>query len=233
MSIRILFLCCLWLNQIAAQTNALPRLEFKALYDNHNLQLDTFYKFHEYDSLKIETLRFYISGITLKQNNETVWSESNQAHLIDLSNPPSMQFGLPAANKKSNTTKAFNQLEFHLGIDSLTNVSGALEGDLDPTKGMYWTWQSGYINLKLEGVSNLCNTRQHEFQFHLGGYLAPYSALQRIVIDIPNNDTVEINLDIKACIEEINLVKENLVMTPGEAAVRIAAIIAKNFKCQP
>lgn len=233
MSIRILFLCCLWLNQIAAQTNTLPRLEFKTLYGYSNLQLDTFYKFHENDSIKFETLRFYISGITLKHNNETVWSDPNQAHLLDLSNPHSMQFAQPASIKNSNTPKAHNQLEFYLGIDSLTNVSGALEGDLDPTKGMYWTWQSGYINLKLEGVSNLCNTRQHEFQFHLGGYLAPYNALQCVIIEIPNNDTVEIDLDIKACIEEINLVKQNLVMTPGEAAVRIAAIIAKNFKCQP
>lgn len=233
MSNRILFLCCLWLNQIAAQTNTLPRLEFKTLYGSNNLQLDTFYKFHENDSIKFETLRFYISGITLKQTHETVWSDPNQVHLLDLSNPPSMQFALPASIKNSNTPKAYNQLEFFLGIDSITNVSGALEGDLDPTNGMYWTWQSGYINLKLEGVSNLCNTRQHEFQFHLGGYLAPYNALQRVIIEIPNNDTVEINLDIKACIEEINLVKENLVMTPSEAAVRIAAIIAKNFNCQP
>lgn len=231
MNIRILFICCLWLNQIAAQNNTLPRLEFKALYGYSNLQLDTFYKFHENDSIKFETLRFYITGITLKHNNETVWSDPNRAHLLDLSNPASLQLTLPASNNKSNTIQAFNQLVFYLGIDSNTNVSGALEGDLDPTKGMYWTWQSGYINLKLEGVSNLCNTRQHEFQFHLGGYLSPYNALQRVVIEIPNNDTVEINLDIKACIEEINLVKENLVMTPSEAAVRIAAIIAKNFKC--
>lgn len=232
MSTRILFLCCLWLNQIAAQTNTLPRLEFKALFGSNNLQLDTFYKFHENDSIKFETLRFYISGITIKQNSVTVGSDSNQAHLLDLSNPHSMQFALPASNKNAHTIKAYNQLELFLGIDSLTNVSGALEGDLDPTKGMYWTWQSGYINLKLEGVSNLCNTRQHEFQFHLGGYLAPFNALQHVVLEIPSNDTVEINLDIKACIEEINLVKQNLVMTPGEAAVRIAAIIAKNFKCQ-
>jgi hypothetical protein len=35
----------------------------------------------------------------------------------------------------------YDQIQFQLGIDSLTNVSGAMGGDLDPTKGMYWTWQ--------------------------------------------------------------------------------------------
>ena len=59
----------------------------------------------------------------------------------------------------------FSKLKFQLGIDSLTNVSGAMGGDLDPTKGMYWTWQSGYINMKIEGKSNSCKTRKNQFQF--------------------------------------------------------------------
>jgi hypothetical protein len=45
----------------------------------------------------------------------------------------------------------FDAIQFNLGLDSLTNVSGALGGDLDPTKGMYWTWQNGYVNFKLQG----------------------------------------------------------------------------------
>ena len=69
----------------------------------------------------------------------------------------------------------FDAIQFNLGIDSLTNVSGALGGDLDPTKGMYWTWQNGYVNFKLQGTSDLCNNPKNEFEFHLGGYLKPFN----------------------------------------------------------
>jgi len=48
-------------------------------------------------------------------------------------------------------------------VDSLANVSGAMSNDLDATKGMYWSWQSGFINLKIEGKSASCKTRKINF----------------------------------------------------------------------
>ena len=60
------------------------------------------------------------------------------------------------------------RIYFQIGIDSLTNVSGDLDGDLDPALGMYWAWNSGYINMKLEGKSSSCKSVKKEFQFHIG-----------------------------------------------------------------
>ena len=80
-----------------------------------------------------------------------------------------------------------DKIKFNLGIDSLTNVSGVMGGDLDPTKGMYWTWQSGYINFKMEGSSAVCPTRNHEFQFHIGGYQDPFYAMQTLELEVKNS----------------------------------------------
>ena len=40
---------------------------------------------------------------------------------------------------------------FSMGVDSLKQAKPLYSGDLNPLKNMYWTWQSGYIQLKAEG----------------------------------------------------------------------------------
>lgn len=52
------------------------------------------------------------------------------------------------------TTTRSAQAYFLLGVDSLTNVSGAF-GGASTIKGMYWAWNSGYINLKLKGAARI------------------------------------------------------------------------------
>jgi hypothetical protein len=124
----------------------------------------------------------------------------------------------------------FNTLKFNLGIDSITNNAGAMGGDLDPTNGMYWTWQSGYINFKLEGVSSKCPSRNHEFQFHLGGYAFPDNALRQIEINTNENDNVNIVLDIKKFIEEVNISEHEHVMSPGKKAMDYSSLASECFQ---
>lgn len=115
---------------------------------------------------------------------------------------------------------------FHIGIDSATNVSGAMGGDLDPTKGMYWAWQSGYINVKIEGTSSVCNTRNHEFQFHLGGYLPPHYALQTLHFPVKNPQQIQIDIDIQKFLKNIDLARQNHIMSPSKEAVVLSKIFA-------
>ena len=143
--------------------------------------------------------------------------EEQGFHLIDL-----FESGSRTINLMVPINIQFNHIKFQLGIDSVTNVSGALGGDLDPTKGMYWTWQNGYINFKLEGTSNLCPTRNHEFQFHLGGYQFPANALQTVLINAIPAEKINIQFDLKKFLEQVNLQVENQVMSPGINAVLLS-----------
>ena len=162
------------------------------------------------DSIEIAQLRFYISGIALLDAHRVVWEEPASYHLMDAEFDSSMQVSLdiPAA-------LPFSHILFHLGIDSTTNVAGALGGDLDPTRGMYWTWQSGYINLKLEGKSKLCKARNQAFQFHLGGYAAPYNTLQTFVFATSNAGKTEVEWDIQQLLLLAGLPAEDRIMSPG------------------
>jgi hypothetical protein len=73
----------------------------------------------------------------------------------------------------------FIGIEFLLGVDSLRNVSGSQTGDLDPSKNMFWDWNTGYIFYKLEGRFNtLTNTVKGDYAIHIGGYKGKDNCIQ-------------------------------------------------------
>jgi hypothetical protein len=198
-----------------AQTTSNRILNFQPKFGNADLQLiEAVYTTKNNDSIWIDVFKCYVSNIALLQNGKAVWEEKNSFHLINTANQQSLQLMLqtPAA-------LVFDAIQFNLGIDSVTNVSGAMGGDLDPTNGMYWTWQSGYINIKLEGRSNKCLTRNNAFTFHLGGYQFPYNALQKITIPIQQIKKINLVIDIQKFISSIDLTTQNQIMSPGKSAM--------------
>ena len=168
------------------------------------------------DTLEIEVFRFYISNIKFQYSDATAFSEENSYHLIDIENSNSLRIPI---TKKSD--KTISKLIFSVGIDSLASVSGAMSGDLDPTKGMYWAWQSGFINMKIEGKSSSCKTRKNAFQFHIGGYMKPNYALRTIELK-PINSNLEVNVDVSELFKFIKLSENNSIMIPGEKAMELA-----------
>ncbi len=230
-SILIIFASFLLQNIAFSQTlflsaQCIISLNFDFLFEKEKFTINetTYHHFKNGDSILIETLRFYISNIEFLQDKKVVWQEQNSVHLIDAALSQTLKI---ATKCPPNLT--FDQLQFNLGIDSTTNVSGALGGDLDPTKGMYWTWQSGYINFKIEGKNPRCNTRNHAFQFHLGGYNLLYNALQTIVLDIKKDKEVNIIFDISKFINDIDFVQKPNIMSPCKEAVLMSKKITKGF----
>jgi hypothetical protein len=199
-------------------------LSIRPLFSNSPLHLDSLYTSDKKDTVIIEALRFYISSIELMNNDRAVWKEMNSYHLIDASEASSLAITL-----SSPPNIAYNKIKFNLGIDSSTNVSGALGGALDPTRGMYWTWQSGYINLKLEGKSKLCKNRNNEFAFHLGGYNGTYNALQTVILNVAAKEKINISFDVATFFSTVDLASLNNIMSPGKEAVALANQISKLF----
>ena len=205
----------------------LPEIKFNLIpiYGNKIVSLkDQIFSVNSKDSLKIETVKFYLTSIQLLNEKKIIYSENNSFHLIDLSIPSSLSFSLPFE-----TSSTFDEINFNLGIDSLTNSGGAQGGDLDPTKGMYWTWQSGYINFKIEGTSLRCNTRNHEFNFHLGGFAFPFNAIQKINLSISTTKVINVEFDLKYFLDNVNLEKQNHIMSPSSDAIQLTKIVAQCF----
>ena len=197
-----------------AQVFAQPTmLHFQPVFMERPIALNTTIHNAQGDSLSITLLRFYVGHFRFFNKGSTVF-EDNTYHLLDLEeeNTLKIPFQLP-----QNTF--FDSLQFDLGVDSLTNVSGAIGGDLDPTKGMYWTWQSGYINFKIEGIYEKCPTRDRTYSFHLGGYLPPFQSVQTIKLATPKTKNLAINIALDTFFAQIDEQKKYNIMSPSKTAV--------------
>jgi hypothetical protein len=173
------------------------------------------------ETITFHTLKFYISQFSCKNDNELIL-RTEKVILVDLEDSMSQKIELaPAENKYYD--KRTKHITFLLGTDSLTNVSGILEGSLDPINGMYWAWNSGYINLKAEGTIQDSTGNTSLFEFHIGGYLPPYATVQALSFQLElekQHPIIAIQMD-----EWMEFAFEkgiHSLMIPGKAAVKLA-----------
>ncbi|MFK7785826.1 MAG: MbnP family protein [Crocinitomicaceae bacterium] len=178
------------------------------------------------ESYEISTLRFYLSTIEFHTSNGVWHTEENSVHLVDLEDADSWKIPLPKDLVKS----SIDSVSFLLGIDSVTNVSGILEGDLDPIKGMYWAWNSGYINFKVEGKAN--KTESH-FEYHLGGYLPPFATARKVILARnAKRKKIVLQLNLKQFLDTVNMKELNEVMIPGPEAVLLSDQLTNCFSLE-
>lgn len=175
----------------------------------------------------ITKLKYYITNVAL-QNGRNSIKEKNSYHLIDESEKGSqvINFSIPEGD--------YTSLQFLLGVDSLHNVSGAQTDDLDPAKGMFWTWNSGYAMAKLEGNSPNSHLVNNKFEFHIGGFSGPYNVLKQVQLNFPEKTIhfvagttyeIIINADINAWWQhpyDIRISEHASITSPGKFAKEIS-----------
>ena len=200
------------------------QLAFNVLFNGQQFNIgDTLHFKNEF--VIIEKLKFYISNIKVQNRGQT-WEQKDSYYLLNLEKESSLtiEMMLPADLKTG-------QMTIGIGIDSLTNDAGVGDKALDPLNGMYWTWNTGYINFKLEGKSSLCGNSNQTFTFHLGGFLNDNLAYQEIDFPISkNNRNYNVSLDLLEVLKSLDLEKNHTLMSEGTEAKRISKIIAQLFK---
>lgn len=171
------------------------------------------------DTVKIEQLKYYLSNIELWHKGKSVWKEQDSHHLIDheLKNKTILSLRIP-------DDLIFDEISYNIGIDSVTHMRGAMGGDLDPSQGMYWTWQSGYINFKLEGKTN-----DRDLTYHIGGFMHPNNSLRSVRLSIPKEDEINIVVDPQKLLQKLNINELDHVMSPGEKAMYLADLLVLIF----
>ena len=210
------------------------RIIIEPVFNGHPLILNSqTYRTPTGDSLSINLFRFYISRLSLRSST-SVFSDST-SHLIDAEDKSTCSLllsGIPAGT--------YTSLHFIVGVDSVANTNGANSGDLDPAKGMYWAWNSGYIMAKLEGHSPACKTIHSAFEFHIGGYAAPYNTARSVTLSLPHpvsvrddTTTITVRADVAAWfLSGPGLAMRNSVLIPGKEAAAMADNYAKMFSVE-
>lgn len=217
----VLMLISSWISPVIGQNNV-DSIIFDPQFQLKTLELGKEYYTYN-DTIVFKKVKFYISDIKFVRNDSVLFSLPKKHYLIDLENPASTNISYSRPIDIKNCLMHFN-----IGVDSLTNSAGALGGDLDPTNGMYWTWQSGYINIKLEGFSNRSQSRNHYFQFHVGGYRAPFSTIQPVELELNSSQHSQIIISLDNIINSIDWKTQSKIMQPNEKAVNFAQIFAQN-----
>ncbi len=224
---KFYFICILFLTSIClfgqSDKDSLI-VNINAKWNKNPFKLNTSYISKNTDTLKVTQFKFYVSDFQVIYEDKSTLTD-HKSHLIDFEKPNSTIFPIC-----KNYKKKIIGINFSIGVDSLASVSGALSGDLDPSNGMYWAWQSGYINMKIEGTSSSCQTRKNTFNFHIGGYLQPNYALRRIELPMNNlQNQINLTLDLEKFFSEIDLKEANSVMIPGTKAMELATLSTKMF----
>ena len=154
-------------------------LTFDNVVGDQDLQLGSgTYRNGSGESFTPKTFNYYISNLKLTRSDgsEYVVPPDSSYFLIRENVPASQRItlnGVPYG--------AYKAVSFVIGVDSsrstmdISRRTGVLDpgGDHASASGMYWSWNSGYIFMKLEGESPsapLNATGLRQFQYHIGLY---------------------------------------------------------------
>jgi hypothetical protein len=176
------------------------------------------------DSFQLEVFKCYLSNFRFySQSNELIFTDSN-AFLIELSD--SVLTHTITIDCPVNVTP--KTIVYSIGLDSVSNTSGALSGALDPLNGMFWTWQSGYIHLKLEGKFVKTSSPKTALEFHLGGYRWPNATLIDKQVDI-KYESIIVDIQLSNFLKHLNKGVSTKIMSPGPLAKQVFNTISNSF----
>lgn len=160
-------------------------IEFDNVAGNQDLVLNSvYYTTANGDSIKPTLLKYFVSNFVFTDANNNVYTVPQDSCYKLLSEKDSItdvDFNIPEGEYK--------KVEFIIGVDSLRNTLDVSKrtGDLDPAgaaSGMYWTWNSGYIFFKLEGVTPSNKTCMYHIGLFGGKTTPTLNNIKKISIDL-------------------------------------------------
>ncbi len=187
------------------------------------------------DSFTVSKFNYYISNVELTATDNSVVSESESYHLLQASDVSSLKFTLSDLPEKM-----YKSITFTIGVDSTRNVSGAQTGALDPIKGMFWSWNNGYIMAKMEGMSPQSADVSDMLMFHVGGFSGANKVLKTLTLNFPSNidanhhskPQVKIKSDLSTWFkgtQTIDFANTYMIHMPGASAKTMADNYADMF----
>lgn len=144
-----------------------------AFVGNQDLVLGRNYTNAAGEQFSVDMFKYFISNIQLVRADGTVWTvpQDSSYFLVDEENAASQRIAISAVPEGDYTA-----VRWVIGVDSMRNTKDVQfrTGALDvggAAQGMYWSWNSGYIFVKLEGSSPvLPSSAGGKFRYHIGGF---------------------------------------------------------------
>lgn len=162
----------------------------------NKLELNRYYALGD-DSVSFAEVRYWLSNVEFILEDGSVWKEKASYRLMETTSSTEREefaVKLPAGKYKG--------IRFALGVDSNRNSSiDSISGELDVTKGMSWTWNTGYIFMKVDGgFYNAALDDKGPWNYHVGTN-ANYRVLEFMFdhhsIELADKGTAKIHFAVK------------------------------------
>lgn len=210
------------------------QLNLKQNGNGFNLNTDYTNAFGE--TYRVSKFQFYISNISLLRNGVVSAKNNSDYFLVSAGDAVSQKLDLNVGVNEA------TGIQFLLGVDSIRNVSGAQAGALDPMNGMFWTWSTGYIMAKLEGISPQSTQPSNALVYHIGGFTGANNATRLVTLIFPPGKPMKINrggtcellMDVAVNkwfngVHDMKIADFAGTMSPGGPALKIADNYATLF----
>jgi hypothetical protein len=202
-------------------------LKFDNIAGNTDFQLNQPYTNIKGERFKVDKLLYYVSNISFKaaDGREYVVPQDDSYFLVNEAVAATQTIRIPNVPEGD-----YNEVTFMIGVDSLRSTmeparrTGVLDvGAMD--EKMYWTWNSGYIFLKMEGDSESAPEGpdgRNRFRFHIGGFGGYSSAtinnIQKVTLSL-GRDKAQVRVDR---LPSIHIVADIMQVFNGPTQVSIA-----------
>jgi len=136
--------------------NSNIQLDFEFEYGDQVFEINKVYDYNFGYEVKFEKMLLYVSNVRFIESDGTV-AEGPEIIFVDASSDQNkVSFEIPEGN--------YSRIEFSIGVPN--NLNGTDNPDFDASlydqdsplslsKGMYWTWNSGYRFILMDGRTNI------------------------------------------------------------------------------
>jgi hypothetical protein len=207
-------------------------LEFDNIIGDETLRFDSQdYTNAAGEKFSITTLKYFVSNIKLKKadGSEYVVPQADSYFMVD-GRDEDTRFAkviVPEGN--------YTSVSFVLGVDSLQNYSpienrtGVL--NLTTSSDMYWSWNSGYIFFKLEGISPAINdsTGINIFRYHIGGFKDAMQNIREVNVNLNNGESAQVREGLRSNIHMLVDIKKVFDGTNSFSIAQYPTIMVNPF----
>jgi len=202
------------------------RFHLHQTFGHNDIDTSAVYTLSNGQKFTLSQIRYYISNVSL------VKDDGSEALIPDsylLARPSEQNYVLEKAKPG-----IYTKLKFYLGIDSATNSGGMMPTDRPSghplgiqTPSMFWTWASGYIFMRLEGIADTLGGGglNASLAYHIGT-----NDLRRIVeIPVPttfeitagNETTLHLKADFRELFKHLDFKTERMTHTMGNMSLAV------------
>lgn len=207
------------------------QIKFEHMIYNHPLKTDTGKYFNAAGQpFTITKFKYYVGNIVLQNSNGANYFHK-EYYLISEEDENSKSitlYDIPVGD--------YTAMSITIGIDSIDNCNGVQSGALDPVHGMFWSWNSGYIFLKLEGTSAACSTPMHFFEYHIGGFTVHNNCIRKTTLQFDKPVTLKTNtrqlIILQTAVDKILNMPNSIDFStlPSITDRKNATLMADNYK---